>query len=567
MSNDNVDKPLENQTLNLTDNEINAFKPRGLKRTPINTKYTPLFDNNDDRIKYDNFLNRTLHEFPPKDNTFFKPLKNSPQISNDFKDSPTDLITQNLAQIRNDPKDSTTDFITQNSAQISNNFKDSPTDFVTQRKKPTPTNSIKNRVEFQYEIFINNESIELDTFSLDLKNRQKQDNYRRIIESSLKNCLFPPTSLNLEKITSSKTQSPQKGAFLNLDRDWSLSENMAIPIRDITDLIKEFKGDEKELNGFIKNIDKLWNHIIQYEEQDKIRFMLFLQLKLTGKAAEATKNVEFNNWDEVKRALKENINPQKNIEKAELKLSTVKQSSNEDTETYAKRVEELLENLNKSFDLEGNNELIKNQNDRKARKAFESGLLNQNLKKLAISRGTKSLREAIDYIVEQELRQVEMKSVPIDKYCTFCKTKYHDITECRSIQRNRVESNVPSSTKYCTFCRIKYHDISECRNYQRSQANNSTNNTQTNINSRYSNVICYKCNQPGHLASACFQQNSTINDKNQTNDARLRNSNFEQKTPPPNSPRRNRSEPEPGRIRLYEADTFIEDISDTEDLN
>lgn len=257
MSNDNVDKPLENQTLNLTDNEINAFKPRGLKRTPINTKYTPLFDNNDDRIKYDNFLNRTLHEFPPKDNTFFKPLKNSPQISNDFKDSPTDLITQNLAQIRNDPKDSTTDFITQNSAQISNNFKDSPTDFVTQRKKPTPTNSIKNRVEFQYEIFINNESIELDTFSLDLKNRQKQDNYRRIIESSLKNCLFPPTSLNLEKITSSKTQSPQKGAFLNLDRDWSLSENMAIPIRDITDLIKEFKGDEKELNGFIKNIDKL----------------------------------------------------------------------------------------------------------------------------------------------------------------------------------------------------------------------------------------------------------------------------------------------------------------------
>lgn len=70
----------------------------------------------------------------------------------------------------------------------------------------------------------------------------------------------------------------------------------------------------------------------------------------------------------------DNINPQKNIEKAELKLATIKQASKEDVEKYAKRVEDLLDNLNKSFNFEpGNNDIIRRENDRKARKAFENG--------------------------------------------------------------------------------------------------------------------------------------------------------------------------------------------------
>lgn len=102
--------------------------------------------------------------------------------------------------------------------------------------------------------------------------------------------------------------------------------------------------------------------------------------------------------------MKEKINPQKNIEKAELKLTAIKQNTNEDVENYARRVEELLENLNKSFNTEENNEIIVKENDRKARKAFENGLLNNNLKSRAIARGNKTLREAVDYVIEQELR-------------------------------------------------------------------------------------------------------------------------------------------------------------------
>lgn len=85
----------------------------------------------------------------------------------------------------------------------------------------------------------------------------------------------------------------------------------------MTDLIREYDGNEKELRTFIRNIDRLWNYIDDYPIREKNQFMLILQLKLTGKAAEATKDEDFNFWEETKRALTENINPQKNIEKAE----------------------------------------------------------------------------------------------------------------------------------------------------------------------------------------------------------------------------------------------------------
>lgn len=56
------------------------------------------------------------------------------------------------------------------------------------------------------------------------------------------------------------------------------SADMAnIPIKDITDLIREYKGEEKDLNTFIKNVDKLWKRIENYEENDKTRFLLILQ--------------------------------------------------------------------------------------------------------------------------------------------------------------------------------------------------------------------------------------------------------------------------------------------------
>lgn len=265
---------------------------------------------------------------------------------------------------------------------------------------------------------------------------------------------------------------------LNLE-NWSISDNMAdIPIKDITDLIKEYKGEEKDLNTFIKNIDKLWNYIDGYTQNDKNRFMLVLQLKLTEKAADATKEVDFNEWGPVKTALKENINPQKNIEKAELKLNTVKQNIKEDVEDYAKRVEELLENLNKSFSFDAGNEIVKMENDRKARKAFENGLFDASLRDRAIARGNKTFKDSVDYVTEQELRQTEFKTKNFDMYCNFCKTKTHHTKDCRrrssenSSQERKTEKDVT-----CYLCNKKGHYASECRTRNDSKNPNNSNNT------------------------------------------------------------------------------------------
>lgn len=99
---------------------------------------------------------------------------------------------------------------------------------------------------------------------------------------------------DIQKIFEEKSQTQHIPNYDDLSFDsWSLDSNMAIPIKDITDLIKEYKGEDKDLYTFIRNIDKLWTHITAYEQVDKTRFLLVLQLKLTEKAATATKNCTF----------------------------------------------------------------------------------------------------------------------------------------------------------------------------------------------------------------------------------------------------------------------------------
>lgn len=281
--------------------------------------------------------------------------------------------------------------------------------------------------------------------------------------------------------------------------NWSISEMGDIPIKDITDLMKEYKGDEKELNTFIKNIDRLWNYINGYVQADKDRFMLVLQLKMTEKAADATRDVAFDEWNVVKTALMDNINPQKNIEKAELKLSTIKQTANEDVEKYAKRVEDLLDNLNKSFNFEpGNNDIIKKEIDRKARKAFENGLYNGSLRDRAIARGNKTFRESVDYVIEQELRQTEFKSKDFDEtYCSYCRTKTHNTHECRTRRsNNRPPPQQPQQQQ---------------QQYQERRTEND--------------VTCYRCNKKGHYANNCRSGINPKNSNNMNNDSPRQNNN------------------------------------------
>lgn len=331
----------------------------------------------------------------------------------------------------------------------------------------------------------------------------------------------------------SEPRHRQGPVFEDRSEDWTISDMAEMTIKEVTDLIPHYAGEENKLNGFIKNIDRLWTHIHDYSEADKSRFLLVLQLRLTEKATEATKNANFQSWDDVKAALKRNINPQNNIEKAELKLVSVKQTSQEDVEAYGRRVEGLLDDLNKSFDIEDGNEVIAKENDRKARKAFENGLHNNDLRSRTIARGNKTFQEAVDYAVEQELRQYELrpKNTP-EKYCTRCRTRTHNTEDCRARstpnpQRRTPPNNLPD-------------------------------------------VVCYRCNQRGHYANNCPAQLNPSNRNQQNNQNSPRDQNRQPNSPGNLNPNERFRSPRdnPRNVRFFDSEMPLEEaisIAENED--
>lgn len=316
---------------------------------------------------------------------------------------------------------------------------------------------------------------------------------------------FPPL------FNSIKTQFVKSAS--NSDEDWELSQSdkMAMPIRDVTRLIPEYDGKEKTLDSFIKKIDKLWTYIAEFDDNDRTQFLLVLQLKLVDKAAEAVQDNEFEDWEAVKTDLIEHITPHRNTEKSELKLCTIKQKFEEDVETYAKRIEDALDTLNRSFSQEDQNETIKKENDRKARKTFENGLNDSRLRNKAISRASNTLKEAVDYVIEQELRYSELKPTLSPNFCTYCKRPGHTLSECRTRK-----------------------SPSDYRNaYDKNRNSHGENGkVEPNQTTPRANVICFKCNCHGHYANTCTVPTPSTYNANQGATRQFRSHD----SPPKNDP-------------------------------
>lgn len=281
------------------------------------------------------------------------------------------------------------------------------------------------------------------------------------------------------------------------DLDWSLgSLRFTMDIRNWTRLVPEYNGEEKTLDAFIKKINMIWTHI---EVNDRAQFLLILQLKLTDKAAEAVQDNEYETWPEVRQALTDHIIPYRNTEKSELKLVSLKQKFNEDVESFAKRIESALDTLNRSFPQEEQNEVIKRENDRKARKAFENGLNNSLLRSKAIAKSGSTLRESVDYIIEQELRHSELRPVNNNSaaVCGYCKLPGHRYESCRKRTQNRGQNSNRSNYQdkkeiICFKSGRKNHYANECRSASSAGSSNSKsqneNNTKSSDNKRNYNI-------------------------------------------------------------------------------
>lgn len=278
-------------------------------------------------------------------------------------------------------------------------------------------------------------------------------------------------------------------------------ERMAFTAAEISDLIKSYDGEERALNIYIKNMDTLWN-LLGNVAADKNRFLIVAQMKLEKKAAEAISSIDnIDSWQKIKDALIAHIKPQHSIEKLELKLCTIKQYSNEKLEKYAERVQSLLNDLNDQYDL-AQNAVIKTENDRKARRAFVNGIYDSKLRDRAMAINSKSLKESIEYTIEQELRIEDANKFTKNLYCNHCKKTNHNERDCRFKKyggdRNGNKFNQNSST----------------RKYQNKQYSPPQHNRNDNSDWKQ-RVVCHKCNKKGHYANECRTDTSSRNNNYQ----------------------------------------------------
>lgn len=237
---------------------------------------------------------------------------------------------------------------------------------------------------------------------------------------------------------------------------------MALTIKEITDLIEEFDGEEKTLNLYIRNMEKLERMVAV---NDMPRFLLVVQLKLKKKAAEAVNNIDPENFEDIKKALIDHIRPKTSVERAELKLSTAKQQQNEDTEKFAKRIKELLQFLNNCYEIDS--DVLRKENERKAKRAFEDGLSNYTLRNRTTAANNKTLEEAINYAIEQDLRLNKQKDQSSGNGAN------------NNYDNNSNRGNTGRAT--CFNCNIPGHIARDCKKNNSNRNNNRNNSNRTSF--------------------------------------------------------------------------------------
>lgn len=255
------------------------------------------------------------------------------------------------------------------------------------------------------------------------------------------------------------------------------SSNMAIVYKDIKDLIPKYNGERKGLDEFIQTIDALASQLT--EDRDKKLFNLSVKTHLKDKAFNTIRHLQNPTWEVIKQALKDKLNPL-DATSCYNALTHAKQTNNESITDFAMKVETLLTNLNRSSTIEASEatrKYVQDSNEQLAKRAFENGILNFQLKTLIIAKNKKTLeeaiREALDMDSSGEYRNTDTRK---GKNCNFCKKKGHLENDCYKKNATKEENPETEKTdKTCTFCKRKGHTIQECRTKARSNSSNYRN--------------------------------------------------------------------------------------------
>lgn len=252
-------------------------------------------------------------------------------------------------------------------------------------------------------------------------------------------------------------------------------EMSTISYADIKDLIPKFDGEKKSLDEFIQIVDSLASQLT--EEKDKKLFNLSVRSHLTNRAFNSIRHLQVATWAQIRQSLKDKLNPL-DATTCYNALTHAKQTQNESITDFAMKVETLLTNLNRSSTIDANEEtrkFVQTNNEKLAKRAFENGIMNFQLKTLIIAKNKNTLESAIKEALDLDSSgDYSNKEKKLSKICKFCKKKGHSEEDCYKKKSKSAENTADGEDKpdkVCTFCKRKGHTVQECRTKARSKGN------------------------------------------------------------------------------------------------
>lgn len=244
------------------------------------------------------------------------------------------------------------------------------------------------------------------------------------------------------------------------------TSTMSLTINQIIDIFPTYSGEPDQLNQFLTTIQTLYDSV---EIANQPLFIVILKSKLRGRAFEIINEGNLSNWNDIKNALQTELKPKVDLQLANQNLFATKQKPNESVKDFAEKIRKAKRQLDEATSREVTATLIdemNNLNAKLAKQAFETNLLNTQLRTIVISANKPNLRESIQYAITQEQKFFNSTNHPNTSNQTN-NSNIRRVSPPSFIPRFQANPNLmPRSSKpqYCYRCGKAGHFAPQCPN-------------------------------------------------------------------------------------------------------